>query len=108
VSGLSVLRCNFSLLFLCTTGDGDTPLGDVGEMPPGVCTLEGEFDVPSDSSAIEPFLDFEPSRLFFCLNFSSQLVLFAFRWLSELPTVVAKNLAFSRITASVKGKPCLW
>lgn len=61
------------------TGDGDTPLGEDGEMPPGVCTLDGGFDAPSDSSAMEPFLDFEPIKLFFCLNFSSQLVLLALR-----------------------------
>jgi hypothetical protein len=42
---------------------------------------------------------------FFCLNFSSQLVLFVFRWLSLLPTVVAKNRAFSLIAASVNGTP---
>lgn len=90
------------------SGEGDTPLGEVGEMPPGVCTFDGGFDVPSDSSAIEPFLDFEPSRLFFCLNFSSQLVLLALRWLSLLPTVVAKNFAFSRMTLSVRGRPDFW
>jgi hypothetical protein len=41
---------------------------------------------------------------FFCLNFSSQPVLFVFRRLSWLlPKVVAKILAFSLIAASVKG-----
>lgn len=87
---------------------GDTPPGEVGEMAPGVCTLEGGFEVPSDSSAIEPFLDRAPMRWFFCLNFSSQLLLLALRWLSELPTVCAKNRALSRIMASDSGKPCLW
>jgi hypothetical protein len=43
---------------------------------------------------------------FFCLNFSSQLVLFVLIWLSLFPTVVAKNLAFSLIAASVRGIPC--
>lgn len=78
-SGLSVLR--FSLLGFAETlsGEGDTPVGDAGEMPPGVCTFDGGFEVPSDSSAIELFLDFAPMRLFFCLNFSSQLVLLALR-----------------------------
>lgn len=108
VSGLSVLRVRFSSLFLAVRGEGDTPLGDVGEMPPGVCTFDGGLEVPSDSSAMDPFLDFAPIRLFFCLNFSSQLVLLAFRWLSLLPTVLAKKRAFSRMTVSFKGKPCLW
>ena len=87
VSGLSVLR--FSSLFLVVTVAvaGDTARGEVGEMAPGVCALEGGLEVPSDSSAIEPFLDLAPIRWFFCLNFSSQLVLLALRWLSELPTV---------------------
>ena len=79
ISGLSVLSSSLLGFADTESGEGDTPLGDVGEMPPGVCTFDGGFDVPSDSSAIEPFLDFDPSRLFFCLNFSSQLVLFAFK-----------------------------
>lgn len=36
---------------------GDTPPGEVGEMAPGVCTLDGGFEVPSDSSAIEVLRD---------------------------------------------------
>lgn len=90
--------------------EGDaTPLGDVGEIPFGVADVEAGFDA-SDSSAMEFFLDFDPApiRLFFCLNFSSQVLLFAFRWLSELPTDVAKNRAFSLIIKSVRGRPCLW
>jgi hypothetical protein len=35
-------------------------------------------------------------------------VLFALRWLSELPTVEAKKRALSLIIASLRGKPCLW
>lgn len=89
-------------------GDGETPLGVVGEIPPGVCTFDGGFDVPSDSSAIEPFLDFAPDKLFFCLNFSSQLVLFTLRWLSLLPTVLAKNCALSRRALSLIVKPFFW
>lgn len=104
-SGLSVLISSLLGFAETVSGEGDTPLGEVGEMPPGVCTLEGGFE-PSDSSAIDPFLDLEPNKLFFCLNFSSQLVLLAFKWLSLLPTVVAKNLAFSRMTVSVRGRPC--
>jgi hypothetical protein len=57
---------------------------------------------------MDPFLDFAPMRWFFCLNFSSQLVLLALRWLSEFPTVCAKKRALSRMMASVKGSPCLW
>lgn len=77
-------------------------------MAPGVCTFEGGFDVPSDSSAIEPFLDLAPMRWFFCLNFSSQLVLLPLKGLSELPTVDAKKRALSRMIASLSGSPCLW
>lgn len=88
--------------------EGDAPPGEVGERAPGVCTLDGGFDVPSDSSAIEPFLDRAPIKWFFCLNFSNQLVLFAFKWLSELPTVWAKKRALSRMIASVSGRPCRW
>lgn len=107
-SGLSVFR--FSLLGFAETlrDEGDTPLGDAGEIPPGVWTLDGGFDVPSDSSAMELFLDLAPMRLFFCLNFSSQLVLLALRWVSELPTVLAKKRAFSRMIPSVSGRPCRW
>lgn len=57
---------SFSVLFLAPTVavmvDGDTPPGDEGETAPGVCTFDGGFDVPSDSSAIEPFLDLAPIR----------------------------------------------
>lgn len=89
-------------------GDGETPFGVTGEMPPGVWTLEGGLEAPSDSSAIELFLDFDPRRLFFCLNFSSQLALFALRVLSELPTVFAKKRAFSRMAASDRVRPFFW
>jgi hypothetical protein len=88
--------------------DGDTPPGELGDKAPGVCTFEGGFDVPSDSSAIDPFLDLAPMRWFFCLNFSNQLLLLAFRWLSELPTVCAKKRAFSRMMVSLSGRPCRW
>ena len=44
--------------------------------------------------------------LFLCLNFSSQLALLALKWLSEMPRLVAKNLAFSRIITSVNVMPC--
>lgn len=68
------------LVTVMATDEGDeAPPGEVGEMPPGVCALDGGLDVPSLSSAIEPFLDFAPIKLFFCLNFSSQLVLLVLR-----------------------------
>lgn len=105
VSRLSVLSSSLLGFAETESGEGDTPLGEVGEIPPGVCTLDDGFEAPSESSAIDPFLDFEPIKLFFCLNFSSQLVLFTFKWLSELPTVVAKNRAFSRMIPSVRGNP---
>lgn len=52
------------MLFFAATvaAEGDTPPGDVGEPAPGVCAFEGGFEVPSDSSAIEPFLDLAPIR----------------------------------------------
>lgn len=54
----------FSSLFLVVMVDvaGETPPGEVGEIAPGVCTFDGGFDVPSDSSAIEPFRDLAPMR----------------------------------------------
>jgi len=109
VSGLSVLRFSSLFLVFMVVVPGDTPPpGEVGEMAPGVCALEGGLEVPSDSSAMEPFLDLAPMRWFFCLNFSNQLVLLALRWLSVLPTVWAKKRALSRIMASDRGSPCLW
>lgn len=98
------------MLFLAATVvlEGDTPPGDVGEIAPGVCAFDGGLDAPSDSSAIDPFLDLAPMRWFFCLNFSNQLVLFAFRWLSEFPTVDAKKRAFSRMIVSLSGRPWRW
>jgi hypothetical protein len=52
------------VLFLAITVvlEGDTPPGDVGEVAPGVCTFDGGFDVPSDSSAMDPFLDLAPIK----------------------------------------------
>lgn len=86
------------------------PLGEMGENPLGVCEPEVQFDstlmAPSESLASDPFLDLAPGRLFFCLNFSSQLMLLTFTWLSEFPTVVAKNRAFSLIILSFNGRPC--
>jgi hypothetical protein len=62
VSGLSVLM--FSSLFLDDNVAvmGDIPPGEVGESAPGVCALDGGLEVPSDSSAIEPFRDLAPIR----------------------------------------------
>src|SRR5437899_2095111 len=100
-----------SWLLVEDIGDGDaTPVGDVGEMvvPFGVCAADvSPLMPPSESFTSVCFLDpLAPAKLFFCLNFSSQLVLFAFRWLSEFPTVVAKNRAFSFIILSVTCIPC--
>ena len=77
-----------------STPDGYTLL--VGT--PGTLTITRYVhkDVPYDT-----LRDFAPIKWFFCLNFSNQLVLFALRWLSELPTVCAKKRALSRIIASV-------
>lgn len=62
MSGLSLFK--FSMLFLAATvpAEGEIPPGEVGEIAPGVCTVDGGFDVPSDSSAIEPFRDLAPKR----------------------------------------------
>ena len=101
VSELSTLRLS-SLFFAARFGTtGESSSGEIGESAPGVCALDGGLEAPSDSSAIDPLRDFAPIKWFFCLNFSNQLVLFALRWLSELPTVCAKKRALSRIIASV-------
>ncbi len=84
------------------------PLGEIGENPLGVCEPESALKPPSESLASDPFLALAPGRLFFCLNFSSQLVLLTFTWLSEFPTVVAKNRAFSLMMLSFMGKPRRW
>ena len=78
----------------------------MGDVLLGVCVPDPGLDAASVSSMTELLRDFAPMRLFFCLNFSNQLLLFAFGKLSELPTVVAKNLNFSLIRASVSGRPC--
>ena len=90
-----------------------TPGGETGDMPFGVCEVELPFDSVTTLSASvrqasEPFLDFAPNKLFFCLNFSSQLGLLILEWLSELPTVVAKKRAFSLMISSVILRPCRW
>ena len=79
----------------------------MGEMPFGVWEPDGESPLPpfSESCASEALRGFAPRRWFFCLNFSSQLLLLTFKWLSELPTVVAKNRALSRMMLSFNGKP---
>jgi hypothetical protein len=95
---------------LIAEGEVSLPVGggEVGEMLFGVCVPDPGFEAPSDSSAMEPFLDFAPIRLFFCLNFSNQLVLLALRWLSGLPTLIEKNLSFSFMSESDIGNPCFW
>jgi hypothetical protein len=95
---------------LIADGDGSFPPGgggDVGEIF-GVCVPDPGSEGPSDSSATEFLRDLEPMRLFFCLNFSSQLLLFALRWLSGLPTLKEKKRSFSLISASDIGSPCFW
>jgi hypothetical protein len=90
---------------LIAEGDLSFPVsGDVGERF-GVCEPDSGFDVASDSSATDPFLDFDPDRPFLLLNFSSQLVLFTLKWPSGLPTVLAKYRSFSLIWLSVIDIP---
>ena len=75
-------------------------------MKEAVCTYEKSSDELSESTDLmELFLDFEPMRLFFCLNFSSQLRFVALTLYSVFPVVVAKNRAFSSIRESVSGNP---
>ena len=90
-------------------GDGEgSPFADTGDTPLGVPELEAGLEAsPASSVAKELFLDLAPMRLFFCLNFSSQLLLLSLKWLSEFPTVVAKNRAFSLIMESDSRPPCL-
>jgi hypothetical protein len=109
VSGLSIFVGSSDFVTLIAAGEASFPGGgEVGEVLLGVWVPDPGFDAASVSSTMELLRDFAPIRLFFCLNFSSQLLLFAFGKLSELPTVVAKNLNFSLIKASVNGRPCFW
>lgn len=69
---------------------------------------EDTFPVPSTALLLstEPFLDTDPvAQLFFRLNFSSQLAVRSFWWVSAFPTVFAKNTAFSLIIASLNSPP---
>jgi hypothetical protein len=81
------------------------PLG----VPDAECPAEsGPKELLLESCVSEARLvSLPPPIPFFCLNFSSQLVLLALLW-SPFPTVAAKNLAFSLIAASVRGIPCFW
>lgn len=84
--------------------------GDMGEIPLGVS--DPDFDSGrrpmSDSLTSDSFRDLAPNNWFFCLNFSSQPRLFTLAWHSVLPTVVAKNRAFSRMISSFNGSPWRW
>lgn len=75
----------FKLSWLCVgdIGDGDvTPPGDTGDTPFGVWVLEAAFEFVlrcaglslSLVASVELFRDFVTTKLFFCLNFSSQAV----------------------------------
>lgn len=76
-------------------------------MPLGVFEpdFESMLSPLSESLASDALRGLAPRRWFFCLNFSSQLLLFTLAWLSLLPTVVAKKRALSRIMLSFKGNP---
>ena len=85
------------------------PCGDTGDVPLrlGVCDAEAVAEMISASSgANDPFRDRAPSRLFFSLNFSIQLLLNTW-WFSGVVVVDANARAFSRITSSVSGPPFL-
>ena len=78
----------------------------MGDIPLGV--WEPDFPglpLPPESCPSTFLRDFPPSNEFLCLNFSNQRGLFTLTWQSEVPTVVAKNLALSRMISSLKGKP---
>ena len=62
-------------------GEGEgSPLAEIGDTPLGVPEFEAGLEAsPASSAAKELFLDLAPIRLFFCLNFSSQLLLLSFR-----------------------------
>jgi hypothetical protein len=63
---------------------------DVGDPLLGECDVDAVREVSSASSwAREPFLDLAPIKLFFSLNFSSQLVLSP-AWASGLFEVAEK------------------
>jgi hypothetical protein len=93
-------------------GDGvANPVGEIGERTLGDWTADAiaelmlkRVGLPESLLALkELFRDFIPSRLFLCLNFSSQLVLSTFSLPSGLPQVLAKNKAFSLIISSFRG-----
>jgi hypothetical protein len=88
--------------------NGDSISGDVGDIPFGLCEADG----PAESGLSELLLveilvsdalrnSFPAPIPFFCLNFSNQIGLLTFTWLSLFPTVVEKNIAFSLIASSV-------
>jgi len=77
-----------SSLLLPDNGEGEArpaPVGEAGEIPFGVCEAEGPLESGLRESLSEILVS-EALRVnrvppipFFCLNFSSQLVLFVFR-----------------------------
>ncbi len=94
------------------TVDGEFVLLDpVGEML-SCLTFDSCFTFAGNTvglsgDVIDPFLDFESPKLFFCLNFSSQLELLIFICVSRPPTVAEKNRACFLINSSVNGTPLL-
>ena len=90
---------------------GDALFGEWTEIPEDVLDMAGVSGVCLVLSGClecfpDLFITFIADRLFFCLNFSSHDTSLSFKWLSLLPTVVAKNRAFSLIMASETGMPC--
>lgn len=103
----------FSLLWTGDNGNGDRkPVGDVGESNVGDWTADASAESMlkqvglSDSLFVlvqEPLRLLAPIKLYLRLNFSNQLVLSTFSLPSELPQVLAKKRAFSRIISSFNG-----
>ncbi len=85
-------------------------IGEIGDMPLDVCEpdFNAGFKLRSGSCPSAALRVLAPSSEFFCLNFSSQIGLFTLTWQLGVPTVVAKNLALSRMMSSLKGKPWCW
>lgn len=102
-----------SLLAVGERGDRVRFVGEMGEMLTETRLPVGDrnWDTLSESLkmvSVEFFRDLDGFKLFFCLNFSSQLALNIFCFPSGLAQVVAKKCAFSLIIASVRVNPCRW
>lgn len=110
--GLPWPELSWLLVLDIPTADGDDVLLDtIGDML-SCLTSNSCFTFPGTAVGLscdvtDPFLDFMPPRLFFCLNFSSQPELLILICVSVPPTVAEKNKACFRIMSSVNDTPLL-